>query len=433
MTAATGLAGLYRAVRSPAAMRPYASVAEQILLSGVNLAISLVVVRSGGVAALGVYSFFFVLCSLANGVYATLLHRQMMLAAAPRDESGANEVFRTTATLEMVLSGAVLALALTAALAVQPPADLATWRTAAVCAVVYLVAYNAFDLFRQFLYTRDDQVASLGYTIVYGVAQMIALAVVLVGIDGPATVAAVYAGSALSHALAIGVNRTCWRALGRAGGRGAGRARALLHEYFEHARFGLLGMLVTWLQNQSMNPFLMYAGGATVAGYFSLARLLVMPVAVISQGLVNSSTPRLRRAFESDGQAAVEASSHSLRQANLGVWAGWTLILLVADLSGLAARFVPHYEDVRPFLALWVVLLLASMYRFWTGQLFVVAMRFRYMLRVGLVATAVSVTGMLVLGLGFDAIRAALWFAVVGEVVTLAMFARGRRVGVHAI
>ena len=421
-------------------MRPYASVAEQMVMSGTNLAVSLVVLRAGGVAALGVYSFLFVLCSLLNGVFSTLLHRQMMLAAAAQDDADAEATFLATLALELALGALVVLASGTIAavlmLGTGLADELSRWGAAVGCAIAYLVAYNLFDLFRQFMYTRDGQVASLACTTVYAACQTAALGATLALVDGDATVAAAYAGAAASHALAVLVNRPCRAALARAmrtARPDAATIRALLGGYFEHARFGLVGMLVTWLQNQSMNPFLMLAGGATVAGHFSLARLLVMPVAVVSQGLVNSSTPRLRRAFERDGADAVEARAKSMRRANLFVWLGWSLALLVADATGLAARFVPDYAEVRHFLVLWVAMLLASLYRFWTGQLFVVAMRFRFLLRVGLVATAVSVTGMLVVGLGLDAIRAALWFAVLGELVTIALFARGRRRGVDAL
>ena len=425
------LAGLSRTLRSPLAMRPYASVAEQVLMSATNLAVSLVVVRAGGVAALGVYSFLFVVCSLLNGVFSVLLHRQMMLAGAAQDDADAEATFRATLVLEVALAalvalGAATLLALLVLLA-GPSAELARWGGAVGWAIVYLVAYNLFDLFRQFMYTRDAQVGSFGCTLVYAACQLGALGATLALVEGDAAVSAVYAGAAASHLVAVLANRRCRAALARAARPDAGEVRALLGRYFEHARFGLVGMLVTWLQNQSMNPFLMYAAGATVAGHFSLARLLVMPVAVISQGLVNSSTPRLRRAFEREGAAEVDAGARRMRRANLFVWLGWTLLLLGADASGLLERFVPDYSDVRWFLGLWVVMLLASLYRFWTGQFFIVSMRFRFLLRAGLAAAAVSVSGMLLFGLAFDAIRAALWFGVAGELITIALFARERR------
>ena len=373
------------------------------------------------------YSFLFVLCSLVGGVFSTLLHRQMMLAAAAQDDAEANDTFLATLMLELALAAAVVGAIALVALTAQAWVDVARWGAQVACATAYLVAYNLFELFRQFMYTRDAQVVSLGYTAVYGLCQLVSLGAVLAFVEGDVVVAAVYAGAAASHALAVLVNRRCRSALAAAARPSLARARSLLAGYFEHARFGLVGMLVTWLQNQSMNPFLMYAGGATVAGHFSLARLLVMPVAVVSQGLVNSSTPRLRRAFERDGAGEVDVQARRMRRANVFVWLGWTLLLLGADASGLLERFVPDYADVRWFLGLWAVMLLASVYRFWTGQFFVVSMRFRFLLHAGLAAATVSVGGMLLFGLGLDAVRAALWFGVAGELITIALFARERR------
>jgi len=416
-----------RHLRSPAALRPYASIGEQILMSGSNMVASLVVVRAAGIEWFGIYSFILTLGTFASGAFATLLHRQMLLAISDDDEEPAGTGLLSTLAVElalMLVGLLALALLLTAS---ATWLDVDRYRSEIIGACLYLCLFNLFDLFKQFLYTRDEQVYSFRCTAVFVTLQLAFLGYILLRVDADNVVTLTFLTMGISLFVSLGTNMRCLRALGRAswkGWRGAGR---VLAAYFEHARFSLLGMSVTWLQNQSMHPFLMFVGGPVAVGYFNLARLIVTPIAVVNQGLVNSTTPQLRRAFKNEGVHRLKERIVRLQNANLLFAGAYAAGLALLHVTGLFDRFVPGYAEVRWYLLIWILMLFASTCRFWMGQFFVVGMEFRYLLGVGVIAMLVTMSGMLGTGLAMGEMRIALLFVIVGELVSLILMWRRRQ------
>ena len=412
---------------SPAALRPYASISEQILMSGSNMLASIVVVAAAGVSAFGLYSFVFVLSTLANGVFSTLLHRQMLLDISAASETERAQVFLATAAVELSF---MITAALVAALILVSGSywwDISEHLGLIVAGGLYMCLYNLFDLCRQYLYTTDNQVYSLRCTVLYILPQMLGLGAIYFLRHDASSVSEVYLLFCLCLVISLASNRRARQVLLSATWTGWRAAFGVFRRFFKQGRFSLIGMLVTWLQNQSMNPFLMLVSGPLLAGYFSLGRLLIMPISVISQGLVNSTTPSLRRIFKRDGPYPLRARINSLIYKTLAVSLAYLALLGVAHVSGLLDHFVPDYEEVQWFLVLWILMVHASTYRFWHGQFFVVSMRFRYLLGVGLVALAVSMSGMVIVGIGLGNVKAALLFVVLGELVTIALFHRERK------
>ncbi len=420
------LIGLKSRLLAPAALRPYASISEQILMSGSNMLASIVVVAVAGVSAFGIYSFAFVLSTLANGFFSTLLHRQMMLDISAAEADERSSVFLSTLAVELCFMATGLLVAIPILLIADHWVTLEGHYDGIFAAILYVYLYNLFDLCRQYLYTTDNQVYSLRCTAVFIGAQTLGLALIYFGFGSESAVSQVYLLFSACLALSLLSNRRCHQALRSVGWKGWHNARTVFLRFFEQGRFSLIGMFVTWVQNQSMNPFLVLVSGPLVAGYFSLARLLVMPMAVVSQGLVNSTTPGLRRIFQKEGTARACVRIGSLLNKNLMFSIAYIALLFIAHFSGLLDRFVPDYVEVQWFLVLWIMMLISSMYRFWNGQLFVVSMRFRFLLNVGVAALFVSLSGMLLLGIGFDNVKGALLFVVVGELVSIALFRRER-------
>ena len=411
---------------TPEALRPYASISEQILMSASNMIAALVVVKASGVAQFGIYSFVFVLTTLFNGVFGTVLHRQMMLDIAPGDLEFRRSVFFATLLLNaiFVTIGAALCVL---ALWLLPWHALDEYRTLIIASAIYIGLYNLFDLFKQYLYSNDLQHYSLRCTAVYVISQLVILGLILTFLSAEHIVSAVYAAFSISLIASLLSNRKCIHDLITARWHSWSYVKEVFVRFFSQSRFSLIGMAVTWVQNQSMNPFLMWISGPQTVGYFSIARLLVMPMAVVCQGLVNSSTPKLRRTFKSDGVELLIIRIRSLVNKNLYFSLAYITMLAIAHFSGLLAKFVPEYNEVVFYLLLWVTILLVTMYRFWIGQFYVVSMRFKFMLYSGLAALAVSLSGMLTAGVLLNNIKLALCFVIVGECVTLAIFLRKRR------
>jgi len=90
-------------------------------------------------------------------------------------------------------------------------------------------------------------------------------------------------------------------------------------------------------------------------------------------------------------------------------------------------RFVPDYNQVKWFLLLWIVTITVSIYRFWFGQYFIVSMQFKFLMRVSVVASVLTLAGMLIFGVLLAVLPLALLSAVVGEFVTIALYERERR------
>ena len=410
----------------------YFGVAEQILLSATNMVASIVVVKAADVRWFGIYSFIFVLCTLVSAFLSTLLHRQMILLIASHNEAKRREVFLATLTLQsaaLLFAGFLLALVLL--LAGNTIDSLTLYRQEITAAAIFVALYNTYDLCRQYLYVMDRQIYSFRTTAIYTVTLLSLLFWVFLESETGSVVALVYFSISFALLVCLCSNRVCQRAVLNARWLGWRYVATVLSDYFDQGRFRLIGLAVTWLQNQSMNPFLMWIGGPLVAGYFSLARLMVMPMAVVNQGLTASTTPSLRRTFQAKGVHELTRSIRRLSLLNLVFSCLYITILAIGHFSGLFDRFVPEYEQVRWFLLIWIATLLVTMNRFWIGQYFVVSMQFRFMMYVGICALAVSLTGMIGVGYALGNVYLALLFVIVGELVTIAMFINRRKQNVQ--
>ena len=71
--------------------------------------------------------------------------------------------------------------------------------------------------------------------------------------------------------------------------------------------------------------------------------------------------------------------------------------------------------------------MVSMIFRSWVGQHFVVSMQFRFLLKVSIVASFVTLAGFMILGFALDYILLALAFVIVGELVSLLMFYRQQR------
>jgi O-antigen/teichoic acid export membrane protein len=198
--------------------------------------------------------------------------------------------------------------------------------------------------------------------------------------------------------------------------------------YFSQGRYRLVGMLITWVQNQSVNPILMWVSGPVVAGYFSMARLLIMPIAVMNQGLINSTTPELRRIFESSGVIELYERIIKYNLVNIALSSLYLFPLGILHFTGVLNSFIPDYDNIKWYLLIWAMTTLVTMYRGWHGQFFVVSLQFQFLMRVSVIALLVSMTGMVIVSFLLGNIHLALLFIIFGEFVTISLFSRRRMV-----
>ncbi len=406
------------------ALRQYASVVEQILMSASNMLASIVVLKVSNVAQFGIYSFVFVISTLIVSVFGTLLHRQMMLRIASESGTEQKNIFVTTLAIEAIGLVALIGLSIVILIGLSIGFDISNYLAIAITGLTFTALMVMFEACKQYSYTTDNQPYSLRSTVIYIGCQLCLLALVVWKVPAEYIVQAIYAVFSLSLLISLLANKLCRTAILEAQWRGWGEARSVFNSYFEQGRFSLLGMAIAWAQNQSINPFLMFISGPTVAGYFSLARLMIMPMSVINQGLINSSTPTLRRTFKSHGLVPMFKKVNTFLLKTFAFSFIYIAALLVGHYAGFFDQYIPEYTQVKWFLLLWVILISSSMFRFWYGQFFVVSMQFKLLLRIGITAFAVTATGLLVIGLGLNLLYMGLYSVIAGEFTAIALYMR---------
>lgn len=412
-------------------VRQFASVAEQILMSGSNMLASIVVVKVANIAQFGIYSFIFVFSTLILGIFGTLLHRQMMLKIASESPSIQKNTFFATLAIDIVgiIFIILTGIAIVALLSIRW--DISSYYSLIAAGSAFTLLMVLFDAFKQYLYTTDNQAYSLRSTIIYIGIQLLLLALIVWKVPGEHVVAFVYYAFSVALIGSLAANRLCRSAITDAQWRGWQNTSQLFKGYYKQGRFSVTGMSIAWAQSQSINPFLMAFSGATTAGYFSLGRLMIMPMAVVRQGLVNSSTPTLRRLFKQGGLAPMSSKITTHLKQTFLFSAPYCALLLIGHFSGLFFRWIPEYAIVQWYLLFWVVLILCNIYRFWHGQFFIVSMQFKLLLRISIITVLVTLSGLLLAGLSLDSIYLALFSVIAGELTAIVLYLKHTRQQMH--
>lgn len=404
------------------ALRQYASVVEQILMSGSNMLASIIVLKVSDVAQFGVYSFIFVISTLIVSFFGTLLHRQMMLRIASENDAEQKNIFFTTLVIEAIGLATLVVISIGIFYGLSLWFDFSSYLSLAITGLTFTVFMVMFEACKQYSYTTDNQPYSLRSTVIYIGSQFFFLTIIVWKVPANNVVPAIYAAFSLSLLISLIANKLCQTAIIKSQWRGWSNTVSVFNNYFEQGRFSLIGMSIAWAQNQSINPFLMFVSGPTIAGYFSLARLIIMPMSVINQGLINSSTPTLRRTFKTNGLVPMYRKINVFLIKTLAFSFVYIVALLVGHFTGLFHRYIPEYSHVKWFLLLWVILILSSIYRIWHGQFFVVSIQFKLLLRISIIAFSVTVTGLLIFGLGLNLLYIGLYSVIVGELVAIALY-----------
>lgn len=407
-------------------LRQYFTIAEQILFSGTNMLASIVIVAAAGVSWFGIYSFMFVLAMLGNAFFATLILRQMTLEISTLSERDRRDTFIATLAMLAILFTFILTFTYCLILLLPPQHILFIYQHELIACQIFVFCYSFFDAVRQLHYVTDNHKNSFFSSLIYAVSFIFILLISYFLSEPDKIVHRVFLGASFSIILCLLFNRLLRITVLEAQWRDWKYVWSIFQSYYKQSRFRLAGMAVSWTQNQSFNPFLMLIAGPLVAGYFSLARLLVMPMAVVNQGLTSSAIPSLRRKLINHGKPELVELIRKLDMKNLIFSASFITILIIGHFSGLLNRFVPDYAQVRWFLLIWLVALIAIIHRFWISQYFVVSMQFKYLMNVSLIALAVSFSGMFIAGYILGEVHIALMFVIVGELVSIIMFRHER-------
>ena len=364
------------------------AVADQILLSLANLIASYLLLSSAGVAVFGLYSFLMVVCNLISSGFSSTLHGQMTLRIAGKRRTLIMSNFRSTFVLYITLFS-VFGLCVGTSLAIYETIPyFESNKRAIVAAVLFAFLLSLFDLFRKYAYVMARQDISARSTVVYFILLLVGLYVLQ--LKESTALLQIFILLSVCKAIALCVNSLCLGALLSARPMNFSARIVLLKRYWEHGKFSFLGMLTSWVQNQGITPFLMFVAGPLIVGYFSLARLLTVPITVVNTGLINSALPRLRETFNRSGLKAVERKVSTLTTINMGLSCIYFLALLVFHFTGVLNAVFPDYENAVGFLLIWSVVATSILYRSWITQQYAVALKFRFLLMAGLASAMLT-------------------------------------------
>jgi len=397
------------------------AAAEQVGISANNFLFSILIVKFGGVGVLGEYSFWFVLCQFLSILVVGLCIRQMVLLYA--DSTVEQQRIALAANFQIVLSFQFIQTAFLVFIVWLKPPDESAF-TFLVSVVAFTACLNLSELIRQYLYMRRRQRLSLIYSGVSLAVSFMLFAIFLFTdrVENPAMFAFFMQalGLFIYIATAISAMPNFLKEL-----KASNKVRReIQNNQLEQGVPLLGGMVVTWLQNKSVTPILMFTMGPVVVGYFALATMILSPANMIIAGLNKNALPHIRRAFgdgnESEMMKAIKPHS---RTCFMVISVYIVLATAVLVVGSLLEKFTTKEEFTAMFLVVVFVFLLSN-YRFWRMQPYVVQMKFGYLFRIGVIAAAITLSIMLFSGIVLKNALLVIVASAVGEICLIYMLRR---------
>jgi O-antigen/teichoic acid export membrane protein len=324
------------------------TIVDQALLSGLNFALAIVVIRYAGQSEYGLYAQLIALQSLLSPVHAGVFV-SAYVALAPRADAHRAAIYRAgMARAELVLSPG--AAAATGALTYLGARIAGTPLSTPLVGAASLALLGLW--WREF--TRQVQFVRLEYT------RAISIDVAYLLITATAVAAAIVAGAVDSVSIlccmgAGGVLAAAWPLLRAAGSTrmDASGIRRELAESWRVGQWDALGSVVAWGAGQSYVYFAAAQGGRGAAAEIAAGRLLATPLALLWAAYANVLRPKASLAL-------AEGRVHEVRQLAqrsalfvLACSAGYALLLYV--LLPLAGRTIFHggFQHLAVIALLW--------------------------------------------------------------------------------
>lgn len=390
--------GLIRRLSSllPRRHTKWFAAVEQVGISANNFLFSILIVQFGGIGTLGQYSFWFVMCQFLSMLAVGLCIRQMVLLVA--NSTVKKQQSTLAANCRIVLNFQILqSAALIFIVWIKPPSESPVIFLLSV--IAFTASLNASELFRQYLYMRQRQRLSFVYTAVAlstSFLMFVGLAVSgYVEQIGQMAFWMLALGQAIYVGITISVIPNFYKEV-----KAAKAIRAEVQK--EQLKQGLPllgGMLVTWLQNKSVTPILMFTMGPLIVGYYALATMIMSPANMVIAGLNKNALPQLRRAYGDGDEPKLLKSIKVHSRTCFTVIAVYLFLAIVVWVIGRSLGYLAIEQVVASMLALVLVTAVLSNLRFWYSQHYVVKMQFDFLFRIGIVAAAITVSIMLFSGL----------------------------------
>lgn len=401
------------------------NVADQLLLSATGFGTSIIIVKALGVEQLGVYSAFLVIVTLLQTCFSSVCSGQMLLFISSKPNKIISMFFRLTSIMWLFWGGLLLVVAALSysalTLASQPQYALVS-----VLSLFCVWTLSLFEQNRKLLYVLGRYQKSVSITLVFVITHLCLTLILATRFKELLTVSTVFASLALSYLFASSINSVFWKYLQVGRKIKCAMAWFLFKRFVVQGKFAMGGLVLSWVQNQSISLILLIFFGPRIAGLFSLGRLVVTPVTVINLGLTNGLLPQLRR--NAENKQYKELYSLSKRFTVYGL----ITVLLFGAMTLLAFQFkwvlaaVPEIQDAKDYIVLWFAISFVVVWRTWATQFFIALLEFKTLLRLSIISTLFTTIGIFTLILlGFPALIVAL-MVLAGEVLILLMINRER-------
>jgi len=389
---------------------------EQSGSSASNFLVSLMILGYSGVAKLGEYGFWFALCGFSTLMVAGFAVNQMVLHVADSSILKQRAVMTTTfvvVVLLQILPGTFLWWAV----ASRHPSD--SVFALAVPVIVYTAMYNFAELVRQFLYMRRRQRLSLFYAAFSTMLAVLVFAFIVYVVKPPSIIEPAFwclAAAQFGYVAMASLSGRAWKF-----GVISNLKLTLdtLKFYWTHGRVAASGMLVMWAQNKSVNPMLVLMIDTVAAGFYQIARMIVMPINMITLGIARSAMAEVRRAWGLGNKQALKgAIGTQLRTSMIVVF----LYLLLVGIGFLVVKLFDVREIQENFLLVFlsaVIVVILSNYRYWLSQYLAVQLQFGFLLKIGCFAAIFSLLWMLVAGMFLESAALVVFGSAVGELYML--------------
>ncbi len=368
---------------------------DQAITSFANLLSSVIVLKTAGVSWFGIYSFIMVICVLVNNSFSSILHGQMVLRISATRAKIRTRFFQMTFIVFSMAYAFLIFFLLGLYYLFSEHLEVYKWEL--VFALTFTYCLALYELFKRFLYVVNDQITSFICTLIYFGTLISGLFLVYKFANQKHTVTGVFLVFTVAYLMATIFNKHCIRVLVGTKPISKRRTAILLAAYFKHGKFAFLGQMVTTLQNQGITLFLMLVGGASVVGYFNLARLLTVPVVVFNLGLTNGFTSRIRIRFKQAGLGSVNDYIMKISYLSMVFSLFYFIALAVFHHYQLITSVFPDYPQASPFLLFWAAVTMLTIFRSWRTLFFMVSLNFEFLLRSGIVALLATTLAAIIL------------------------------------
>lgn len=387
------------------------SVLNQGVTSATNFALQFFLVRALSPEDYGTYGLGLALCYLYSGV-GNALFLTRMVVCTPEKPHG-DRIPYAGRVLAAVAQFSALTLLLAAA-ATWPAHALGYEGSAGLILAVAAasVSFLLKDFFVRQAYTDRTE----GRALAVNMSMAACLVVLLAGLYAThlrlsaAGALAVFAASQLVGA-AVGLvlahlplRVLQWRPL-----RGDAR------EWREHGRWALTGTAATWGQAQAYSYVTLWTVGTAGVGQANAARLLVAPFFLLVPAINQVMMPRLAQMRTRDPKGMVRLG-RMVTAALVGLALLYCGAVLLGSEQVVPLMLGPRYSGMRPLVAVWCVVILATLLRDGAFNVMQVMKQFRSVTLTNAVSASVAVVAVWILGRAWGVHGAVLGTAV-GELV----------------